>query len=321
MSKMDPRLLEVLETTPADSLINPDMELVTLDDRMSMAEAMAVLSERRILSAPVVGANEVVGMVDMLDIVALLCNMMEGVTDENIAEAILDEESGIGRAINETAIGAAVNASRRNPYDPMHLSSPLLDVVKRLCTCHRVPLIDDSFTVVGIVSQSDIASFLERHIQFFEPVAVKTIGDLGADLSPTIVTGVKSLVGETPTITVFQEMIENRVSAFPIVDPEGRLYTNLSATDLQGLIRTEMDRLFRPVIEFRDENPTPIVARLEDTFEQVLVTFNSHRIHRLYIVNDNDEPVGVLSLTDLVKFCGGESEELWQLCIALPWKE
>jgi CBS domain-containing protein len=39
---------------------------------------------------------------------------------------------------------------------------------------------------------------------------------------------------------------------------------------------------------------------INDTLEDVINTLAEHRIHRLFIVNDDRKPIGVISLKDLL---------------------
>jgi len=46
----------------------------------------------------------------------------------------------------------------------------------------------------------------------------------------------------------------------------------------------------------------PVVVRSWETVEHVLLKIHVHNVHRVWVVNEKQNPVGVISLTDLIRF-------------------
>jgi len=43
-----------------------------------------------------------------------------------------------------------------------------------------------------------------------------------------------------------------------------------------------------------------VSAKMNDTLEQVIQKLVEHKIHRLYVIDDDHKPVGVISLKDIL---------------------
>jgi len=91
-----------------------------------------------------------------------------------------------------------------------------------------------------------------------------------------------------------------------VVDKNGRLVANLSATDLLGLTEDNWAFLGLPVMEFLKRihgyPKPPVFIRSYDTVETLLLKIVVHNVHRVYIVDEPMVPIGVLSLTDIMKW-------------------
>jgi len=117
-------------------------------------------------------------------------------------------------------------------------------------------------------------------------------------------------------IDAFQLMIKHNVSGVAVVGQTGHLINHMSIRDLK-LIGAEADmfwRLYDSVLDFtqfidgedsRKNKRTRNVAYVtpDATIASALHMLVQNRFHRVYIVdNDNNrQPIGVCSLSDLIK--------------------
>jgi CBS domain-containing protein len=46
----------------------------------------------------------------------------------------------------------------------------------------------------------------------------------------------------------------------------------------------------------------PVVTTLGDTIETLMNKFVQHKVHRVYIVDNNMIPTGIISMTDIMQF-------------------
>ena len=171
---------------------------------------------------------------------------------------------------------------------------------------HRVPVIDGSGELVSLLSQSRITQFLSQHMLKF-PIVNKSIGELSLGLRPHII----CVKATDLTVSAFHAMRKNRVSGVGVVDDSGALIGVLSVTDLRSVGYDDQlfRRLYTTVGDFiataQNANAakprTVITVKLNNSVAQVFELFNKYGIHRLYVVDAENRPIGVISLGDLLK--------------------
>jgi predicted transcriptional regulator len=69
---------------------------------------------------------------------------------------------------------------------------------------------------------------LSKHVQEFEPIANKTLEELGLASKSVVTIGTDDLAVEA-----FQKMVKEKVTSVAIVDSEGSLVTSISAKDIK----------------------------------------------------------------------------------------
>lgn len=118
---------------------------------------------------------------------------------------------------------------------------------------------------------------------------------------------------------------EHRVTAVPVVDPDGRVVGVVSVTDLLCKERFQMPWRSRRV---RRDGRTPARAKAAATTARELMTapavtigpdaslpaaarsLSRHRVSRLMVVGDDGRPLGVVSQSDLLRAFLTPDEEL-----------
>lgn len=101
-----------------------------------------------------------------------------------------------------------------------------------------------------------------------------------------------------------------RISGLPVVDSAGHLVGVLSRTDLFLEGGAELSRLVRGrasglrVGEIMSS--PPLTVGLSGTLAEAARIMRDERVHRLVVVNEQDEPIGVLSATDYVRLIADE---------------
>jgi len=180
---------------------------------------------------------------------------------------------------------------------------------------HRAPVYKVSGLVhyiTDIVSQSDVMSFLFRHRFDAGLHGATAHGDLfntpikklpGLEYSKTVIT----MSYFAQAIHAFWLMHFHRVYGVAIVDHDGRLLANLSASDIRGIGhgRKKFSALLLPVPSFYREfelQTSPLTCTPDTTFGSLIVKFGFYRVHRLWIVDNADKPIGLISLTDVMKY-------------------
>ena len=184
---------------------------------------------------------------------------------------------------------------------------------------HRIPIVDDQGKVIFILSQMALfRHFFLNNPHYYEAIKQKTVKELGLghfdeNTQPFAVNE------DDLAIDAFKQITDNAVSAVGITDKNGKkLIGVLSASDLQGFLGEEMHLLGSPVLQFKQyakkklqevSNDADHYSTLDpvifckdyDTLESVVSRFASSHVHRIFVMDDEMQMIGVISLTDLFK--------------------
>eukprot|EP00656_Telonema_subtile_P013641 TRINITY_DN1692_c0_g1_i5.p1 TRINITY_DN1692_c0_g1~~TRINITY_DN1692_c0_g1_i5.p1 ORF type:complete len:163 (-),score=36.68 TRINITY_DN1692_c0_g1_i5:128-616(-) len=125
---------------------------------------------------------------------------------------------------------------------------------------------------------------------------------------------VVSVTHTTPAIEAYKRMETEKVSGAAVLDEQGRVVGNLSASNLRGIRRDQLAQLLLHVKDFLDlqqrqrhgvvhEEQLPcFVVHQGDTLSELLQAFTCNRVHRLYVVDADGAPLAVITLTDVMNF-------------------
>jgi CBS domain-containing protein len=112
-------------------------------------------------------------------------------------------------------------------------------------------------------------------------------------------------VGVDATVEAAERLLAAyRISGLPVVDGAGHLVGVLSRTDLLldgGPVLTKLMRGRASGLRVGElMSRPPLTVSLSATLVEAARIMRDERVHRLVVVNEQDEPIGVLSATDYV---------------------
>merc|ERR1712000_634007 len=269
--------------------------LTTVSKSDSVEKAIKILSENKILSAPVMDGNNCAGLLDMIDIAYFISKVSPD--DISLNENMLRSLEIAGRAIALEEVGAILNESQRDPFVPVFLSNKASMAVDLFATgIHRVPLRDADDNLVGSLSQTDVVNYLEKHIVEgdMKHLANKTITELSltANIGDSVLSAVNMLK-------------DKGVSGIGIVDNDNKLVGNFSASDCVDLYQDQLPSLLSNMTEFLEKyspkSMKPVVVKPDATFVEVIREMSTSHVHHVFVVDANNTPVSVVSITDVMK--------------------
>jgi CBS-domain-containing membrane protein len=155
---------------------------------------------------------------------------------------------------------------------------------------------------VDVISQSDLVSFVAKHHTTFDSLSDLRVAKCKGT-SPVV-----SIPLQACVLDAIAQMYDRGVTAISVVNTNGQLAAVLSLSDLRVLNRARLNWVFLPigvylqrVYAVRNQVMSPlVVVRMETRFETLLLKFASTRLHRLFVVDAAQRPVGVITLTDLL---------------------
>jgi len=293
---------------------NVPFHLQFVEEEDTVMTVIQKMRDHNISSLPVRDktTKKFVGIIDVLDIVTFSCTKYATVTT-NAYEGYQQMET-----FAKTKCGYLLDISGRNKWFVLNENRPLDDVVVLLSDphIHRVGIINGSHDIVGLVSQSRLIEFFWKHRTELDP-KLQSIFKSRVELWTHVHS--QELVAISQNSMVydgFQTIWEQEVSGLPVVDENGKLVANLSASDIKRcrfypIIGQMVADLYQPIKSFlripspqeqlKKKHHVPIYVHRHDTIEHVIETIVIYHIHRVFVVDQRIKPTAVISLCDILK--------------------
>jgi len=169
---------------------------------------------------------------------------------------------------------------------------------------HRIPIINIEGELISVITQSHLVRELYKNFSKFD-IASQTVQDLKLGYKEVL-----SIRSDAKAIEGFNTIYEKKVSGLAVVDGTGKLVGNLSATDMRnvGADINFLSRVFKSTEEFLKLGPKgeqalekPICCKPTATVGEAVAELVSTKTHRIYVVDDNNVPIGVISLGDVLE--------------------
>ncbi|EFN59340.1 hypothetical protein CHLNCDRAFT_137767 [Chlorella variabilis] len=286
------------------------------------------------------------GFIDLLDVVAAVVEAARlSAGSSGSGHELRQRAAATANALASQPVGTIRAAT--NDAQVVYLSqlgSSLLEVVREgfaapvdNLACHRLAVFQPS--------GGSMSSGSSRSSSSPELAAMDADGSGSSSLQLTHIVGFreKAVMCVSADMAVFDAlagMVDNKVPAVAVIDSEesGVLIGNISISELRGILPEHFEQLVEPVGEFLgggwrgsphwqprsqggiaqafgirspEQLPhTPSLASctLDSRFGEVLDLLASLHLHRLFVVDSEGRPSGVVSLTDLLRLIAGDSE-------------
>lgn len=285
-------------------LENKKGDLVHFQYDTLLPAALELLIVNNILSAPIFnsmdGLVQVSGQLDMIGICDFVIKKF-GHLNSNSSEA---QFSAIQKVFQSTTVGSLIEQLDQT-FCPVPEDAKLSELLPLLSVyeLHRVPVIGKTGEVVRVISQSDLVHHLGKHIP-------ATLASKKLEYFDLIKKQVFSVGLDQLAIEAFKLITIERVSAVGVVDGTGRLVGNISATDIRsvGMNATFSSRLFWSVEKFLNcksvefQAPKEVLSvTMQTSFKDIVDLVLRFHLHRVYVTDKAKKPIGIVSLTDILK--------------------
>jgi CBS domain-containing protein len=282
-------------------------KVVTIPHDCSVAEAVRTLAEHDIYSAPIYNkeTSEYIGMIDLIDIADLLTEKydLSEFRKRDLCKSIFKKPEVFGNMkVNEIA-----NIASRGGFLPISIESTLKDAVFLLAenNVHRLCVMDNENNLVNIISQSAVIEMIQKYNLEGEEQSIGT----GIGTSPVVY----ARVGQT-MMEALKILKKYNVYAVPVVGDDltdNSIVSNISSKDVKYICGNaeQMNMLYQPISKFlASKNSVALETHIPSftvksstTIRQVVDKIVSNKIHRVYVVDDKNCLVSVITLTDLLK--------------------
>lgn len=242
--------------------------VVSLEHNQSIGEAMKILAQNSILSAPVVISPDLedlselrveqprpqlLGWLDVNDIVREFVKSVEDKLEgKNMLHlmSVLEQE---GPAFAERSLVTLMGGDDKQLVYDGERAMPLKPAIHRyflgsggMPPVHRIALFDAAGTIDAVISQMDVLKYMHAHYAT-AAWAQQSLQDAGLISSESQVSSVDI---NTSTLHALSMLVRGGRSAVAVLAPDGSLVTNLSSSDLRYLQPNHFGVLALPVGEF-----------------------------------------------------------------------
>mmetsp|Transcript_33227 Transcript_33227/g.61191 ORF Transcript_33227/g.61191 Transcript_33227/m.61191 type:complete len:349 (-) Transcript_33227:170-1216(-) len=315
-----------------------DKKVVELNSNDETIEAAKTLWEHNILGAPVwdESKGKYVGFFDMRDILSAVISVMteagaeegggggeKGALFSKYNERMVRELSALGGDEAKNAkceegkdIPHVSYLAARNPFVHVGPDSTLEEMCRALAErkCHRVPILngDGGGKCQGIVSQSALVKFLSKNVD--KDDLQETLDEAGLPYRKDVV----SVLEDASATDAFRLLDSHRLSGIAVIDEEGKLVGNTSARDIKLAALDEgrtslkdtdilsyLARVRQSTASKKERYPSCHVHAKDSTVGHVVHLLAKTGYHRVFVVDEDIKPVGVISVADILKFAIG----------------
>ncbi|KAG5523094.1 hypothetical protein RHGRI_035037 [Rhododendron griersonianum] len=347
----------------------PSSQVIEINSDASLAEAVQLMSEHKVLSAPVVDVDapkdaswidRYIGIVEFVGIVVWILHQSEKEDGSDGLELLNGEpEAKIGPAVAAAVSGVSSPRKRGNlsprsaaiisgkffealtssdfyrntkvcdisgsfrwaPFLALQKANSFLTMLLLLSKYRMksIPVVDPGEGKIdNIITQSAVIHMLEEcsGLHWFESWGTKKLSELGLPLMKP--SRIFKVYEDETVLQAFKLMREKRVGGVPVVERGGRKAVgNISIRDIQFLlIAPEIYKNYRSITaknfltavrSYLEEHKEPspllngmVTCKRENTIKEVIVMLNSKKIHRIYVVDDDGNLEGVITLRDII---------------------
>ncbi|KAL6052907.1 AMP-activated serine/threonine-protein kinase regulatory subunit [Balamuthia mandrillaris] len=299
--------------------------LIDADSDATLENVLELLTQNNILSVPIYektphGKKKYVGIISSFDIMTYVAFA----TYFKDQELSLEEQDFSAIRFNDLKASALLGATSRESEDLWYCteSTDLFTVLEYFHKgVHRclVESEEGEGDKCYLLTQSDVIRFLSKNESKLGEVVHKRVEELNLVNPLGGGKGVASLPSYATALEGFRVMKMHEVQALPVVEAEkdNSIITTLSTSDLKGIHNDSLKDVLLPVLDYlkgREKDGKlvhPLTCHSRDNLAEIMLKMLSARRHKhqVWVVNSAMVPIGVISMTDIIRstytFCLG----------------
>lgn len=310
---------ELVRTIIKDKTQHQQTSIIQINTKTTFKEALSLLAHHNVLSLPVTEAGEAtyVGWFGVMEALNFVLRTYSDPNSQGDAwqtlckdiDTLVHRGEDLAKVTIATIFEQISSPKWITPVNPM---GSVFELVELFSTSglHRIGVVNssDDDHVRHIVTQSDIIQLLSKKLYEDNKslgVEIHTSIGLISNLKKRItLDNPISMSLNATTIHAFWLMSFHKVYGIAVVEND-RLIANISASDVKGLSgKLPFSVLLLPLKEFiRKANIKPVLKCTWNTpLSAVIHQLALFRVHRLWVVDADDKPVGVITLSSILDF-------------------
>jgi len=276
--------------------ITMESSVVSIMGNQNVKQGLDLLIHHSITSAPVYDVRECRHN-SFLSFLDICFHTMKIYNDPNIADG--DKEDVWRTATCSEVANMSKTCSFLYLRNTDNIQTTMLKMVS-LSNIRRLPVMNLHDELVGLLTQSRIIETLASKIDSF-PCAKLSIEDLNLGTLRVVKTvNLKSKVKDA-----FAQLVEYHIYGIPVVDDKNIVIGNISASDIQIILVpggfSKLENVVESVLPETHQRRSPITIRPSQTIAEAFKIMSTEKIHRLFVVDDKNCLLGLISPVDLIQ--------------------
>lgn len=313
--------IEQYLTTQSLNLLSQVPQVLEIDSKLKVPEAYGVILKNNLLSAPVYDSQQskYVGFLDVRELAKYISAYHRKMRPEQQSEAKFITRMALRSLSDNNVVNNSVSyLARLRPFkSTLKPSDSVLTALKALEANSRLPVIDTvTGKVVNIISQSNVINYLNANQAKFGSLMQTKLSDAKLASLPAL-----CVREDSPFIDSVDFLSSKELSGAGIIDAQGRLVGNISASDLKLWLRLhdlgemedqEQTRLllssktlgFIQAVHWlaeKQERADVVAVNASDTVGDALQTMANAHVHRVFY-HAEDGSLGVVACTDVIRY-------------------
>jgi len=262
---------------------------------------LELLAKNKFLAVPVKDKDKILGIATLLDIFSGL--FLDKSLQEKGDKVTKEELVATFEQNGKQTIDSTIFSTESVNFLMFDERDTLGKVLESFSAGYHRLLVTSVFnpSAIRILTQSDVIAYLKATIGKLGASAKLKAGDVMKSDAKKVVTALSTQTA----ISAFHTLAARSLHAAPVVNGSGALVGTLSISDLRGLTAEEVPNLLLPVAEFLKKvhggkSQSHVTIKKSETLEEIIPLVAKTRVHRVWVLDDDDKIHGVLSLTDII---------------------
>jgi len=312
------RLALILNQFTCGHAIFPNVlkQVITIHNDSTLSHAFKLLIDNKILCVPILDKQTQIlcGQISVMGIIHLFLNSF---SEQEIIEIAKSHPDDVSVCLDKNVKFSTTRIHEIMsevhvmdvPYSVQE-ETKLSDAVNIFVAnphAHRISVVNEDSKIVNIITQSRILQLISCVADDL-PKTRKTIDELNLGYKSVVCINKNQLA-----FAAFQLMRDNNVSAIAATDNNGLLVGIISVNDfklvgyhikffhLLGQTVSNYLELVKRYQVMDDIRPDQLTCKGSDSLCRVIRGLTFYRVHRLFITDDNNKPIGVISVHDILK--------------------
>jgi len=297
--------------------------LLYINEKTTIEECLNLLVSKNILAVPIYDQSkqQFIGIIDFYQIMTWMGFVAYTPDGEMSLEMLQQKVNLMQPAANLLGVTGKQESDDINSLWVLNANDSFKDPLEYLGKgIYRILVTSEDQTDIQhikMVTQTDLTRFILKNWEKFDNWKNCTLND-PKTVGIRFLKKVFTISSTEPAIKAFQKMRLKQVNALAVVNDKGVLIDTLSDADLRGFTGSNLQNLFVPVKDWIGQvtghggvTRKVVTCHSMDSLHSVIESIVNKKIHRVWIVDEEHKPIGVVSMTDVALFVSINTMELW----------